>query len=87
MKENIYRRLSEILSDLQITDINEDIEGKALLANGSVDSLTALQLISRVEECFDVDITDDLNLDCMETVDTLVEFIVDNSATQPGEAR
>lgn len=83
MKQAIYDALGEILYEQRIIDKNADIHGLALLSAsgaGVMDSLTAMRFISAVEQRFNVDILSDLNLDCLETTDSLAEYI---SASQP----
>ena len=54
-------------------------ENTPLFGGGlSVDSLTGLELLTGIEQEFGVDIAaDDLNLDSLQTIGTLVDYLVE----------
>ena len=82
-QRDILTELRDILTELRVVRADADITGLPLLGPGGVtDSLTAVRLMAEVERRFHVDIKNDLNLDCMETTDTLAAFIRRNTPTK-----
>ena len=81
MDKGIYRTISEILLKLGLIKPGEDIQGLKLICPGGVmDSLTAIRFISEVENSFGINVLNDLNLDCMESVESLAAYIMDEDS-------
>jgi acyl carrier protein len=76
----IVGALCGILAEMRITGNDTEIINLRLLGPGGImDSLTATQFIGCVEQKFGIDIIGgDLNLDCMENVTALAEYIYRN---------
>lgn len=75
--DEIYTEIGAILRGLGMPDGGGKPQGQPLLApGGAMDSLTAMRFIREAERRFNVDILDDLNLDCMHTTDSLAAYIV-----------
>ncbi|MBF6613817.1 MAG: acyl carrier protein [Chloroflexi bacterium] len=52
----------------------------------SLDSLTGLELLTAIEQDFDVDIaSEDLNLESLQTIGTLVDYLAAHSASSQME--
>lgn len=77
MREKIEEAIKEILRQLRVAGGTEGNKNIPLLGRGGVvDSLTAMRLITAIERRFNVDIMGDLNLDCMESTDSLTEYLL-----------
>jgi len=78
--QHIQDAIYDILLEMRIIENGADIGGMPLLGkNGVMDSLTVMGFIESIERHFNVDIMDDINLDCMATTDTLIGFIQKNA--------
>ncbi|MDR1664903.1 MAG: adenosylmethionine decarboxylase [Clostridiales bacterium] len=78
-RDAVYQAIKELLVGLKLAGENTDIKNMTLLgAGGVMDSLTAMRFIHAAGERFQINIMDDLNLDCMENVAALADFIVKN---------
>ena len=81
MDKNISAEIKKILIDLQLIDPRTGINGLILLGPGGVlDSFSAMRFITITEQRFGVDIMNDLNLDALETTDSLITYIESNLA-------
>ena len=78
--QTIDLKVRELLArvlDLPCDAVKELSDDTPLFGRGlSLDSLTGLELLTGVEQEFDVDIAaEDLNLDSLETIGTLVAYL------------
>ena len=74
----IFEKLRGILCETGIFGESEDIPEDAVLLGkgGFMDSLAAISFVTQVEDAFGVDIiNNDLNLDSMESLDKLADYI------------
>jgi S-adenosylmethionine/arginine decarboxylase-like enzyme/acyl carrier protein len=94
-KETVLNIIRNMLYEFKLVDMlletTINIDTLTLLGpDGIMDSLTAMQFITAIEKRFEVDLMEDLNLDCLETSESLAEYIVrhhqsaDTSPLSPG---
>lgn len=80
MKEQIYNQVCEMLKEVLQKDKYIFNENTVLLGQGGImDSLTITSFINKIESNFKVDIIEeDLELECLETVGSLTDFLFDS---------
>lgn len=76
-REEIIQKIREIIRDnLKLDCAPEEIKGTDLIAELGINSVDALEILVWVETVFDITIEDDdLNIDIMETLDHLADYI------------
>ena len=79
MRTDIQFKIRKLLNKVLVNDTIYTEQTPILGRNGILDSLTAFQFICEVEDLFSVQIIEnDLNLDCLENIETLSEYIIRN---------
>lgn len=76
-REEIMLKIREIIKDnLKLDCDPKEIKGTDLIAELGINSVDALEILVWVETVFDITIDDDdLNIDIMETLDHLADYI------------
>lgn len=74
MKQNVEKEIRDIVSELLgVRDISRN---KRLVGqDGVLDSMTAVELVSIIEERFGVCFEDDMLLENLNTVDSLISYV------------
>lgn len=75
-KKEIYGKLKTLISETLEVENWEDISTDDFFSSLGIDSLMALEILVRIEQEFQIEISDDeLNIDLLSSIDNLVGYI------------
>lgn len=75
--EEIRKQLIEVIKEVVKLDTGLEIPTDNLFDSLEMDSLMAIELLVSVEQRFEIEIDDeDLNMDLLESLDSLLDYIV-----------
>lgn len=75
-KKEIYEKMKSIIMETLEVENWDDVSNDDFFTSLGIDSLMALEILVRIEQGFDIEISDDdLSIDLLSSMDNLVEYV------------
>lgn len=75
-KKEIYEKMKNIIMETLEVENWDDVSNDDFFSSLGIDSLMALEILVRIEQGFDIEISDDdLSIDLLSSMDNLVEYV------------